>query len=97
VEFTIKCQEYRRKNAVAQASQESETHWRLSRRKLFAGMGASMMAPLISSRSVLAILGSPGSSFFQQQGNLAQAQSPSGLLYPPVDLSYFETPFGHRI
>jgi hypothetical protein len=96
VEFTIKCQEYRRKNAVAQASPGSDTHRLLSRRKLFAGVGVSMMAPLISSNVFSGIFGLPGSSFLHQHGNSAKTPAPAGPLYPPVDLSYFETPFGYR-
>jgi hypothetical protein len=80
-----------------QASPAFDTRRRLSRRKLFAGMGVSMMASLVSSRGFLGILGLRSSSFFSPHGNLAQIPAPPGLLYPPADLSYFETPFGYRL
>jgi len=59
-------------------------------------MGVSMMAFLVSSRIFHGIFGLPGPSFLHPHGSLAQTSS-LGLLYPPVDLSYFETPFGHRL
>jgi hypothetical protein len=96
VEFTSESQEYRGKNADAQASRSPESRRRLSRRKLFGGMGAAMIASLASSQVFARIFSASGLSFFIQPESVAQIQSSPVLLYPPVDLSYFETPFGYR-
>jgi hypothetical protein len=60
-----------------------------SRRKFLAGLGISMAA--MSLRP--GIISSPWFSFLQRSNGLDEVD----LLYPPVDLSYFETPIGHRI
>jgi hypothetical protein len=57
-----------------------------SRRKLFAGAGVSL-ASLFFAESVVA-----KALRFGASANIAQPE----LLYPPVDLSYFDTPIGWR-
>jgi hypothetical protein len=63
-----------------------------SRRKFFAGLGVSMAASFLP-YSHAGILASPRSLFFQRSNGRHEVD----LLYPPVDLSYFETPIGQRI
>ncbi len=98
VEFTRACQEYRRKNSVAQAGNQPGASFGFSRRKFFTGLGVSMAASALPNSFHLGILGSPWFSFLQRVSRRGEVPSaPADLLYPPVDLSYFETPIGHRI
>lgn len=92
VEFTRACQEYRRKNSVVQARKKPRALSGFSRRKFFAGLGVSMAASFLS-YSRVGIFGSPLSLHLQGSNGRQEVD----LLYPPVDLSYFETPIGHRV
>lgn len=82
VKFTNEFQEYRRKSVVAQASRG------FSRRGILAGMGLSLTALLLPKLA------------FARVGQIsvgARATAPTPeLLYPSVDLSYFNTPIGWR-
>jgi hypothetical protein len=95
VEFTRACQEYRRKNSVAQAGKKPRAPFGFSRRKFFAGLGVSMVSFLPN--NLVEILGFPWFSFLQRSNGLQEVPLSAELLYPPVDLSYFETPIGHRV
>ena len=97
VEFTRECQEYRRKKAVAQAAHKPDAAPRFSRRRFIAGLSLSITALVLLSRALAGILRSPGFSLFQHLGESHPMDAASDLLYPPVDLSYFEIPIGHRI
>ena len=98
MEFTRACQEYRRKNSVAQAGNQPGASFGFSRRKFFAGLGVSVATSALPNSLHLGILGSPWFSFLQCMSRRDEAPAvPADLLYPPVDLSYFETPIGHRI
>jgi hypothetical protein len=91
VEITRACQEYRRNNSVVQARKEPRVSFGFSRRKFFAGLGFSMVSFLPN--NLVGICGSPWLSFLQRSNGLHEVD----LLYPPVDLSYFETSIGHRV
>jgi hypothetical protein len=97
VEFTRACQEYKRKNSVAQVGNKPEAAFVFSRRKFFAGLGILMAASFLPSSVHPEIFGSPWFSFLQRSNGLHEGPAPADLLYPPVDLSYFETPIGHRL
>jgi hypothetical protein len=86
VEFTSEFLEYRRKRAVAQAGREMQRRDRFSRRRLLAGAVVSL-ACLFVPKLVAAKAWQPGAS-----PNMPGPE----LLYPPVDLSYFDTPIGWR-
>jgi hypothetical protein len=86
VEFTGEFQEYRRKSVVVQAGLEARGLAGFSRRKFFGFAGVSLAGlflPKFVAGKVL-LLG--------VRTNIAQPE----LLYPPVDLSYFDTPIGWR-
>jgi hypothetical protein len=92
VEFTGEFQEYRRKSVVVQAGREAPGAREarglagFSRRKFFVFAGVSLAGlflPKFVAGKVL-LLG--------VRTNIAQPE----LLYPPVDLSYFDTPIGWR-
>ena len=99
VEFTRASQEYRRKNSVAQAviGNNPAASFGFSRRKFFAGLGVSMVASFLPNSIHSRIFDSPWISVLQRSNGLHEGPAPADLLYPPVDLSYFETPIGHRI
>jgi hypothetical protein len=96
VEFTRACQEYRRKNSVVQAGKKPRAAFGFSRRTFFAGLGVSVVS-FLPNNFHSAIFGSPWFSLLQRLNGLHEVPAPADLLYPPVDLSYFETPIGHRI
>ncbi len=88
VEFTREFQEYRRKSGVAQAGLQCETSARCSRRRLLAGLSVSVVGLSLPNRGLTDLL------CFSTR---AQVLEPAPeLLYPPVDLSYFDTPIGYR-
>ena len=96
MEFTRACQEYRRKNSVAQAGIKPEAASDFSRRKFFACLGVSMVASFLSN-SRPGLFGSSWVSFLERWDGPHEVPGGAQLLYPPVDLSYFETPIGYRI
>jgi hypothetical protein len=89
-------QEYRRKNSVKQARSKAEAPSGFSRRKFFAGLGVSMAASFLPGNVIAGILGSSRVSLLQRSNGLHEAQMAAEVLYPPVDLSYFEIPIGRR-
>ena len=93
--FTRACQEYRRKNSVAQAGKKPRASFGFSRRKFFARLGVSMVSFLPN--NLVGIFGSPWLAFLQRSNRPHKMLAPADLLYPPVDLSYFETPIGQRV
>jgi hypothetical protein len=97
VELTSACQEYRLKNSVAQAANKPAQAFGLSRRKFFTASGVSLAASLLSHSVRPGIFGSAWFSFLRHSNIPHEIPAPADLLYPPVDLSYFETPIGHRI
>jgi hypothetical protein len=84
-----------RKNSVAKAGNQSGASFGLSRREFLAGLGGSMAASFLPN-SRRGIFGSSWFSFLERWNGLDEVPACAALLYPPVDLSYFETPIGHR-
>lgn len=87
VKFTGEFQKYRRKSAAAQAEREVGQPAGFLRRSLFAGLGASL--------ATVAIPQFVFNAFRFSVREKAMLPAPE-LLYPPVDLSYFDTPIGWR-
>ena len=88
VAFTREFQEYRRKTAVAQAGERCARAAGFSRRELFAGLSVSLTCFLLASRGL--------TNFLFLATRAWRFQQDAELLYPPVDLSYFDTPIGGR-
>ena len=89
LELTREREEYRRKEVDAQAAceRDNDTPARCSRRTFVTGLGVPIAAAWAPAR-VLAGLGifrSAGSAFAQPT-----QETPAGVMYPPVDLSYFD-------
>jgi hypothetical protein len=88
VEFTGEFQEYRRKAVVAQAGHGAQRPTGFSRRKFFLGLGVSVATLLLPKFAVAEVL--------QIGASANDVQAVPELLYPPIDLSYFNTPIGGR-
>jgi hypothetical protein len=95
MEFTRACQEYKRKNSVAQVGKKPRAAFGFSRRKFVAGLGVSVGSFLPN--NLVGIFGSPRLAFLQRSKRPHEMPASADLLYPPVDLSYFETPIGQRV
>lgn len=78
MEFTKKCQEYRRKKDVPQATPPKAGLREHSRRTFVSNLGFSLSAAIFPNRLFSYLV--------------TQAEAPPEVLYPPVDLSYFDKP-----